>query len=37
MVHLKTFLDMQSGFVIGSVIFTALAIVIGGFMVLKRK
>lgn len=37
MVHMKTFFEMQSGFVIGTVIFTALAVVIGGFILLKKK
>lgn len=37
MVHMKTFFDMQSTFVIGTVIFAALAAVIGGFILFKRK
>jgi len=36
MTHLKTFLEMQSGLVIGTVIFT-IAVIIGGFLFLKKK
>ncbi|XP_046660311.1 ganglioside-induced differentiation-associated protein 1 isoform X1 [Homalodisca vitripennis] len=35
--HLKTFLEMQPGLVIGTVIFTAIAVIIGGFLFLKKK
>uniref|UniRef100_A0A1B6C0Z0 GST C-terminal domain-containing protein n=2 Tax=Clastoptera arizonana TaxID=38151 RepID=A0A1B6C0Z0_9HEMI len=37
MFHLKTFIEMQSGFVIGTVIFTALAVIIGSFILLRKK
>lgn len=35
--HLKTFLEMQSGFLIGTVLSTVFALVVGGVLFLKKK